>query len=98
MEEIIKFCRKLIDMKQLSGVDDQIAQNMAEEMAHKLNDRINKNIISSLQPDEYAEFERLLDNDPTTEQVNQFIENSSVDTKKITIQSMVLFKEYYLGK
>lgn len=85
-------------MKQLSGVDDQIAQNMAEEMAHKLNDRINKNIISSLQPDEYAEFERLLDNDPTTEQVNQFIENSSVDTKKITIQSMVLFKEYYLGK
>lgn len=98
MEELVDFCRKLIEMKQMSGLSDAVIDGMANDMANELSNRIEKAIISAMTFDEIDKLQKMLSENSKQEKVDEFIRNSSVDVDQITIQTMISFKEFYLGK
>lgn len=96
--DLKSFCVELIKQKKLTTLDEQTLDGMAGEMTERLSEQINKAILAKFSDQEYQEFEELLKTDPTAEQVQTFVANSSVDIKQVTLATMMIFKEFYLGR
>jgi hypothetical protein len=96
-EALDKFINDMLSDKNLSGVNDEARTYLVDDLKTRLLDQINRSIIAEMPEEKSDEFSNLLDNESVTdEQVQQFIVDSGVDTKKISARTMLAFRELYL--
>lgn len=97
MDQLDQFIKEIIDAKNLPGITDDAKAGLLEEMRDGLMDKINRALIEALPESKIGEFNQLFDTpDVSDEQVQMFIEQSGVDTQKITAQTMLQFRSLYL--
>ena len=92
-----KFILEMLDAKNLSGIDDDAKGYLVSDLKERLEAQINKALIDELSDEKLEEFNKLLDDDSVeATTVQQFVENSGVDTKKIVARTALAFRELYL--
>lgn len=91
------FIDKLINEKNLSGLDDEARPIVATELKELLIANINKAIISEFPEEKAEELNAMMDAvDSDPEQVRKFLE-SNVDAQRITAEELMRFRSLYLG-
>ena len=96
-DELDKFIRDILNQKQLSGVSPEVEEQLVADLKDRLIDQINRAVIDAMPEDKMDEFNQLLDNDADDAQIQQFVANSGVDTRQVTIETMLRFRSLYLG-
>lgn len=96
--EITIFINQILDEKNLTITDSKVRDQLVADMEKRLMDQINRAIIEAIPEPKLVEFEKLAKSEKNDTAVQKFLAVNSVDTQKITIATMVRFKDLYLGK
>lgn len=96
-DELDIFIKGLLDDKQLSGLDNDVREQLISDLKQRLLRQIDRAVIEELSPAQLDAFNKLLDVPETTdEQLQKFIGESGIDIKKVTLQTMIRFRDLYL--
>lgn len=91
------FIGEIIHAKHLIGVTEEVRAQLIRDLRDRLLDQINRAIIESLPDDKLDEFNaRFNDNNASDEDLQSFINESGIDTKKIAATTMLRFRDLYL--
>lgn len=96
-DELDQFLSEVLEAKKLSGLNDDVRAQLLSDLKQQLLDQINRALINALPEDSLDSFNELLDNPNTAdEEIQQFIMNSGVDIRRVTTETMLLFRGLYL--
>lgn len=96
--ELTIFVNQIIDQKGLSGLDDAVRDQLASDMEARLIDQINRSIVEAIPEVKLSEFEKLADTAQNDSAIQEFFVANAIDTQKIATDTMLRFKDLYLGK
>ena len=97
--ELDSFVQGLIDEKQISGLTPEGRAQIAGEIKDELVQQINRAVLMELPDDKLDEIDTKLDaGEIKPEELQQLVLDSGVDVAKITAETMLYFKAFYLGK
>lgn len=96
--ELTLFINQILDEKDLPGVDSEVRQQLVADMSERLLDQINRAIVESVPEDKLVAFEKIATTAKDDSELQQFFLENKVDTQKIAINTMVNFKNLYLGQ
>ena len=97
-DELDQFVREILAAKQLSGVNDDVRAQLVQDLRQRLLDQINRALIDALPDEKLDEFTNMLDNSEVTDELAQeFMVASGVDVKRVSIRTMLTFRDLYLG-
>lgn len=98
-DKLEQFIDEIIDAKRLPGMNEQVKAQLRTDLLVQLEDQINAALVNALSPDKVEQLNDMLDQDGVTdEQVRQFIDGSGVDSQRIAAQTMLRFRDLYLGR
>ena len=96
--ELYNFINSIIDEKGLTGLNEDTRQTVVNELKSALIEQINRAILMELPDEKLDELNNLMDTEGFGETGMQtFIANSGIDVNKITAETMLKFKAFYLG-
>lgn len=96
-DALSKFINDIIDTKNFKTLDSDVRQQLEQDMKNRLLDQIDRAVLGALPENKIDGFNDLLDRNASQQEVQQYIANSGVDTKKITLETMLRFRSLYLG-
>ena len=96
-DALSKFINDIIDAKNFKTLDSEVRQQLEQDLKNKLLDKIDRAVLGALPENKIDGFNDLLDRNASQQEVQQYIANSGVDTKKITLETMLRFRSLYLG-
>lgn len=92
-----KFLEEILEAKKLSGVDPDVHNQLMNDLRDSLADQINRAVLNALPEDKLEEFNNLLDDPAFDDEKSQaFIASTGIDVRKITIETMLTFRDLYL--
>ena len=92
-----KFINDIIDAKNFKTLDSDVRRQLEQDLKNRLLDQIDRAVLGALPENKIDGFNDLLDRNTSQQEVQQYIANSGVDTKKITLETMLRFRYLYLG-
>lgn len=96
-DQLDVFIEDILNRKQLTGVTDEVRQQVASDLKERLLDQIQRALIDAMSDEKLAEFNQLLESgDLSGADVQNFIAQSGVDTRAVTVQTMLTFSSLYL--
>lgn len=96
-DAISKFISDIIDAKGYKTLDSDVRRQLEQDLKNRLLDQIDRAVLEALPENKIDGFNDLLDRGASQQEVQQYIANSGVDTKKITLEAMLRFRSLYLG-
>ena len=96
-DALSKFINDLIDAKGYKTLDSDVRRQLEQDLKNRLIDQIDRAVLEALPENKIEGFNDLLDRNASQQEVQQYIANSGVDTKKITLETMLRFRSLYLG-
>ena len=87
----------IIDAKNFKTLDSDVRRQLEQDLKNRLLDQIDRAVLRALPENKIDGFNDLLDRNASQQEVQQYIANSGVDTKKITLETMLRFRSLYLG-
>lgn len=97
-DPVDQFVGQIIDQKNLAGITPEIKRQVVTELKGRLMDQIDRAMINALNRDQLDKFNALLDDQNTTDQQMQnFFANSGIDSQQVALDTMLKFREFYLG-
>lgn len=96
-DALSKFINDLIDAKGYKTLDSDVRRQLEQDLKNRLIDQINRAVLEALPENKIDGFNDLLDRGASQQEVQQYIATSGVDTKKITLETMLRFRSLYLG-
>ena len=96
-DALSKFINDIIDAKNFKTLDSDVRQQLEQDLKNRLLDQIDRAVLGALPENKIDGFNDLLDSNASQQEVQQYIANSGVDTKKITLETMLRFRSLYLG-
>ena len=96
-DALSKFINDIIDAKNFKTLDSEVRQQLEQDLKNRLLDQIDRAVLGALPENKIDGFNELLDRDASRQEVQRYIANSGVDTKKITLETMLCFRSLYLG-
>jgi hypothetical protein len=96
-DAISKFISDIIDAKGYKTLDSDVRRQLEQDLKNRLLDQIDRAVLEALPENKIDGFNDLLDRNASQQEVQQYIANSGVDTKKITLETMLRFRSLYLG-
>ena len=96
-DALSKFINDIIDAKNFKTLDSDVRQQLEQDLKNRLLDQIDRAVLGALPENKIDGFNDLLDRNASQQEVQQYIANSGVDTKKITLETMLRFRSLYLG-
>mgnify|MGYP000899433036 FL=1 len=96
-DALSKFISDIIDAKGYKTLDSDVRRQLEQDLKNKLLDQIDRAVLRALPENKIDGFNDLLDRNASQQEVQQYIANSGVDTKKITLETMLRFRSFYLG-
>ena len=95
---MIKYKQYKIDEKGLTGLNEDTRKTVVNELKSALVEQINRAILINLPDEKLDELNNLMDQDGFGDaDMQKFIAESGVDVNKITAETMLQFKAFYLG-
>ena len=96
--ELDSFVESLIDEKNISGLTPEGRVQIAGEIKDELVQQINRAILMELPDEKLDEIDQKMEaGEMNPEDLQQFVQDSGVDVAKITTETMLYFKAFYLG-
>lgn len=96
-DALSKFINDIIDAKNFKTLDGDVRRQLEQDLKNKLLDKIDRAVLGALPENKIDGFNDLLDRNASQQEVQQYIANSGVDTKKITLETMLRFRSLYIG-
>lgn len=96
-DALSKFINDIIDAKNFKTLDSDFRHQLEQDLKNRLLDQIDRAVLRALPENKIDGFNDLLDSNASQQEVQQYIANSGVDTKKITLETMLRFRSLYLG-
>ena len=96
-DALSKFINDIIDAKNFKTLDGDVRRQLEQDLKNRLLDQIDRAVLGALPENKIDGFNDLLDRNASQQEVQQYIANSGVDTKKITLETMLRFRSLYLG-
>ncbi|MDO4507935.1 MAG: hypothetical protein Q4B65_00885 [Candidatus Saccharibacteria bacterium] len=98
MQSVDEFIESLLRDKGITDIEPDIKEELVADMKTRLMDQINKAAVMQLSEEKADELARLI-NDPnfTNEQMTEFMMNSGVNLTEVTVDTMLKFRNFYLG-
>ena len=96
-DALSKFINDIIDAKGYKTLDGDVRRQLEQDLKNRLLDQIDRAVLRALPENKIDGFNDLLDRNASQQEVQQYIANSGVDTKKITLETMLRFRSLYLG-
>ena len=96
-DALSKFINDIIDAKNFKSIDSDVRRQLEQDLKNRLLDQIDRAVLGALPENKIDGFNDLLDRNASQQEVQQYIANSGVDTKKITLETMLRFRSLYLG-
>lgn len=96
-DALSKFISDIIDAKGYKTLDSDVRRQLEQDLKNRLLDQIDRAVLEALPENKIDGFNDLLDRNASQQEVQQYIANSGVDTKKITLETMLRFRSLYLG-
>ena len=96
-DAISKFISGIIDAKGYKTLDSDVRRQLEQDLKNRLLDQIDRAVLEALPENKIDGFNDLLDRGASQQEVQQYIATSGVDTKKITLETMLRFRSLYLG-
>ena len=91
------FIKEILNAKQWStAVDDEVKQQLEADLKNRLMDQIDRAVIEAMPEDKVNGLNELLDREASEDEVRQFIQQSGVDTQRVTLETMLRFRDLYL--
>lgn len=98
-DELDTFINDILDDKKLPGLDEEVRAQLARDLRQRLLDQINRAIIEALPEDKLGELDAAMDrSDVSEEHIQRLIIDSGIDIKRITVETMLRFRDLYLGQ
>ena len=95
--ELTIFINQILEQKGITGLDSSVHKQLVDDLEKRLLDQINRAIVEAIPSEKLQEFETLVSSGKGDEQVQDFFSKNGVDTQKIATETMVHFKNLYLG-
>ena len=96
-DALSKFINDIIDAKNFKTLDSDVRRQLEQDLKNRLLDQIDRAVLGALPENKIDGFNDLLDRNASQQEVQRYIANSGVDTKKITLETMLRFRSLYLG-
>ena len=98
MQNIDEFIESLLNDKGITDIEPEIKDQLKAEMKEKLLDQIDRAAVQSLSEDKAEELAKLVEQpDFTNEKMTEFMQNSGVNLTEVTLDTMLKFRNFYLG-
>lgn len=91
----IQFVDKLIEEKGMHGLDEEIRLQLRNDLLRRLEDRISRNLVSVLTPEQMVQFEHLIDTNQI-DKISDFLYNQGINIHEVVARSMSEFQASYL--
>ena len=92
------FIKEMLEAKSWSQqVDEDVKSQLEADLHSSLMDQIDQAVIGDLPEDKVDGLNELLDKEATEEEIQQYIATSGVDVQRITTETMLRFRDLYLG-
>lgn len=80
------------------STDKEVKEQLASDLKTRAMDLINRRLIDSMNDQDLAEFEKLLDSEPdNTEAMQKFIDEHVPDKEEVVARALLEFRALYLG-
>ena len=96
-DALSKFINDIINAKNFKTLDGDVRQQLEQDLKNKLLDQIDRAVLGALPENKIDGFNELLDRDASKQEIQQYVATSGVNTKKITLETMLRFRSLYLG-
>lgn len=90
-----QFIAKLIDEKGLQGLDEEIRQQLHKDLMKRLEDRITRAIVSSLNDQQVTQLEHYIDTNQV-DKIQDFLYKEGVNVNGVIASAMSEFHASYL--
>ena len=98
MDKVDEFIDQVLREKDLSTVPEEVRAELKQDLKQRLLDQIDRAALAALPEDKAVELsEKLDDENFTNEDAMVFMQNSGVDLQTVALETMVRFKDLYLG-
>lgn len=98
MQNIDEFIESLLNEKGITNVEPEIREELKADMKARLLDQIDRAAVQALNEEQAAKLAKLVESpDFTNEKMTQFIQDSGVNLAEITLNTMLMFRNFYLG-
>ena len=78
-------------------VSDEVKAQLESDLRSRLMDQIDQAVIEALPDDKIDGLNELLDREPSEEEIQQYVATSGVDVQRVTTETMLRFRDLYLG-
>lgn len=95
--ELTIFINQLLDEKGVAGLDSEVREQLVSDLEARLTDQINRALVNALPESKLTEFTQLVDSHKSDQEVQEFLKANGVDTQAVTTDTMLTFKQAYLG-
>ena len=96
-DALSKFINDIIDAKNFKTLDSDVRRQLEQDLKNRLLDQIDRAVLGALPENKIDGFNELLDRDASKQEIQQYVATSGVNTKKITLETMLRFRSLYLG-
>lgn len=83
----------IIDLLGLQNLPEDRKQQLLTQMSQVLQDRLTDRLIETMSKEQRDQFERLLNTDPTTDQIDAFLKAAVPDYVELAMDEVVKFKK-----
>lgn len=98
MQNVDEFIENLLSEKGIVNLEPDVKAELKKEMTDRLVDQINKAAIMQLSEDKAANLAKLIEEpDFNNEKMAEFMQNSGVNLTEVTLDTMLKFRNFYLG-
>jgi len=92
------FIKEMLSTKAWSQqVDDEVKAQLESDLGLQLMDQIDRAVIEALPEDKVDGLNELLDREAPEEEIQQYVATSGIDVQRITTETMLRFRDLYLG-
>lgn len=96
-DPLAEFVNDMLAQKQLPGVDEAVHAQLVSDLRNRLMDQIDQAVVEALPADKVDGFNDLLDREAQDTELQQYIADSGVDVRRVTMETMLRFRALYLG-
>lgn len=91
-----QFMDKLLQEKQLPELSPEVMAEMKSDLMSRVEDRINAQLIASMNPDQLAAFTNLLEED-NDQKTQEYLKSNIPDLENVVATALLNFRNTYLG-
>lgn len=98
MQTVDDFIEQLLVDKGITDIEPDVRAELKEDMKKRLLDQIDRTAVMKLSEEKANELAELIDDpDFTEEKMAEFMQNSGVNLAEIATDTMLRFRNFYLG-